>query len=335
MAVLVFIVVIVIHEFGHFLLAKLNRIRVNEFAVGFGPRLFKKRIGETEYSLRLIPFGGVCAMEGEDEDSDDPRAFGNAKAWRRLLVIIAGAVFNILLGFVLAVVIVASQNMFATTTVAKFDDNAVSSRYGLQVGDEIIRANGRAVYTTYDLSYILTSDEDGSVDFVVRRDGKKTELDGVKFDLQEYNDGKRYIKLDFFVYGEKRSFGSVLKNAGKTVLSNARIVFMSLGDLLTGRYGINDMSGPVGITVAIGDAARQSLSSALYLACLITVNLGIFNMLPIPALDGSRALFIIIEMIRRKPVPAKYEGIVHTVGFIALLALMAVVMFSDIYKLFT
>ena len=185
------------------------------------------------------------------------------------------------------------------------------------------------------MSYILTSDEDGSVDFVVRRDGKKTELDGVKFDLHEYNDGKRYIKLDFFVYGEKRSFGSVLKNAGKTVLSNARIVFMSLGDLLTGRYGINDMSGPVGITVAIGDAARQSLSSALYLACLITVNLGIFNMLPIPALDGSRALFIIIEMIRRKPVPAKYEGIVHTVGFIALLALMAVVMFIDIYKLFT
>ena len=142
MAVLVFIVVIVIHEFGHFLLAKLNHIRVNEFAVGFGPRLFKKKIGETEYSLRLIPFGGFCAMEGEDEESDDPRAFGKAKAWRRLLVIIAGAVFNILLGFVLAVVIVASQNMFATTTVAKFDDNAVSSRYGLQVGDEIITIAG-------------------------------------------------------------------------------------------------------------------------------------------------------------------------------------------------
>lgn len=333
-AVLVLFAVIIIHEFGHFLLAKLNGIRVNEFAIGFGPKLIKKQIGETEYSLRLIPFGGLCAMEGEDENSSDPRAFNQRPAWRRLLVVVAGAFFNLLLGFILSIAIVAPQERFATTVVAQFEENAVSSQYGLQVDDRIVRANGRRVYTTYDLSYILSSDEDGFIDFVVERDRQDLTLDHVKFELEEYEDGNRYIHLDFFVYGESRSFISVIKNSFNTMLSYGRIVIMSLFDLLSGRYGLNDMSGPVGITAAIGDAARQSLSSVLYLACLITINLGIFNLLPLPALDGGRVIFLLIEMIRRKPVPEKFEGLVHTIGFVVLLIFIAFVSFHDILRLF-
>lgn len=334
LAVLVLFAVIIIHEFGHFITAKLCGIRVNEFAVGFGPRLLHKKIGETEYAWRLIPFGGFCAMEGEDEESDDPRAFGNQKAWRRLLVVLAGAVFNLLLGLILAVCIVLPQERFATTQVAQFDEDAVSVKSGLQVGDVIVSANGRSVFTTYDLSYLLSTDEDGALDFVVEREGEEIELNAVQFDLTE-EDGQRHIRLDFLVFGEERSFGSVVKNSFLTTLSYGRVVYMSFLDLLGGRLGLNDMSGPVGITAAIGDAARQSLKNVLSIACLITVNLGIFNLFPLPALDGGRAVFLLLEMIRRKPVPAKYEGWIHAAGFALLLFLLVLISFKDIVRLVT
>lgn len=326
--------VIIIHEFGHFLLAKVNGIRVNEFAVGFGPRLLHKKIGETEYAWRLIPFGGFCAMEGEDEESDDPRAFGNQAAWRRLLVVLAGAAFNLLLGFLLAVCIVLPQERFATTQVAQFEENAATAASGLRVGDTILSANGRRVFTVYDLSYLLSTDEDGSMDFVVDRGGEEVTLDGVQFDLTE-EEGKRTIVLDFRVFGEDRSFGSVIKNSFLTTLSYGRVVYMSFFDLIKGRFGLNDMSGPVGITAAIGDAARESLRSVLSIACLITVNLGIFNLFPLPALDGGRAVFLLLEIIRRKPVPAKFEGWVHAAGFVVLLGFLVLVSFQDIVRLVT
>lgn len=333
-AVLVFIAVIVIHEFGHFIFAKISGIRVNEFAVGFGPKLFSKKLGETVYSLRLVPLGGFCQMEGEDDESDDPRAFGKAKAWRRLIVVAAGAFFNLLLGFILCVAFVASQKLYAIPQIARFADNAVSCNYGLQEKDIILEADGRKVYTFNDLSYMFGVSRDGVMDFVVERGGQKVEVNGVRFNMEELNNGNRYISLDFFLYGESRTFTSVLKNAAKTELSLGRIVFMSLGDMITGRFGLNDMSGPVGITVAIGDAAKESLRSLIYIASLITVNLGIFNLLPLPALDGGRLLFIFIEMIRRKPVPAKYEGIVHAIGFFILMGFAVLIMINDIIKLF-
>lgn len=333
-AVLVFIAVIIIHEFGHFIVAKLNGIRVNEFSVGFGPKLFQKKKGDTTYSVRLIPFGGFCEMEGENDESDDPQAFGKAKAWRRFLVVAAGAIFNLILGFILCVGFVASQDLYATTQIAKFDENAVSCNYGLQVGDTILKADGRNVYTFNDLSYMFGVSEDGIMDFVVERDGERVNIDSVQFAMEQYEDGHRYISLDFFLYGEKRTVLSVIKNAAKTEISLARVVIMSVGDLITGRFGLNDMSGPVGITAAIGTAAKQSLSSLIYIASLITVNLGIFNLLPLPALDGGRLVFILFEMIRRKPIPAKYEGWVHTVGFGLLMLLAVVILINDVIKLF-
>ena len=334
MAVLVFLVVIIIHEFGHFIVAKLNGVRVNEFAVGFGPKIFSKKKGETTYSLRLVPFGGFCAMEGEDEESDDPRAFSNKKAWRRLLVVAAGAIFNLILGFVLCIGFVAGNDLYATTKVADFDKTAVSNQYGLQVGDTIVEANGRSVYTFNDLSYIFGTSEDGVMDFVVERDDQKITLNDVKFAMKEYEDGNQYISLDFYVYGEKRTVLSVIKNAAKTEISLARVVFMSIGDLINGKFGISDMSGPVGITAAVGSAAKDSLNSLIYIAALLTINLGIFNLLPLPALDGGRILFILFEMIFRKPIPQKYEGWIHATGFILLILFAGVILISDVIKLF-
>lgn len=333
LAILMFIIIIILHEFGHFITAKLLGVRVNEFSVGFGPKLFSKKGKETTYSVRAIPFGGFCAMEGEDEESNDPRAFGNKKPWRRFIIVAAGATFNLILGFVIAVLMTIPQERYATTTIGKFEDGAVSCNYGLQVNDEIVAANGRKIYCFSDLSYMLASAKDGKLDFTVLRDGKKVELKNVTFNLEPLDDGNNYISLDFRVYGEEKIFTNTLKYAAKTTVSYGRIVYMSLYDMITGKFKINQMSGPVGITAAVSQATRQSVWNILYYACIITVNLGIMNLLPLPALDGGRLLFILIEMIRRKPISAKYEGLVHTIGFVILFGLIILITFNDILNL--
>lgn len=333
LAILMFVLIIILHEFGHFIAAKLLGVRVNEFSVGFGPKLFSKQGKETLYSVRAIPFGGFCAMEGEDEDSDDPRAFGNKKAWRRFIIVASGAVCNIILGLILCVIMTIPYKAFATTTVAEFTENAVSCNYGLQENDEIVKANGRKIYCYSDLSYMLASAQGGKLDFTVIRDGKEVELKDVRFDLTTLDDGNNYISLDFKVYGQKKTFLSTLSYSVKTTVSYGRIVYMSLYDMITGKFQLNQMSGPVGITAAVSQAARQSLWNVIYLACVITINLGIMNLLPLPALDGGRLLFIIIEMIRRKPVPAKYEGLIHTIGFALLFVLIIFITFNDIVNL--
>ena len=331
-AVFVFILLIIIHEFGHFISAKLLGVRVNEFAVGFGPKLFSKKRGETVYKFNLVPLGGYCAMEGEDSESDDPRAFCNKAAWRRFIIVIMGAVFNLILGFVLIAVYLAPQEMFATNIVAKFEENAVSSSSGLQVNDEIIAVEGRKIYTAYDLSYAFTNVKDGTLDMTVKRDGKKVELKSVKFATFEEN-GISYIDWDFKIYGREKTFWNYIAETFKTAISFCAVIWRSLIDLISGKFGISAVSGPVGVTAAIGGAAKQSLISLLPIAALITINLGIFNLLPLPALDGGRLLFILIEMIRRKKVPEKYEYAVHTVGFILLIAFMLLITAKDIWSL--
>ncbi len=333
LAILMFVFIIVLHEFGHFIAAKLLGVRVNEFSVGFGPKLFSKKGKETQYSVRAIPFGGYCAMEGEDEESADPKAFGNKKPWRRLVIVAAGAAFNLLLGFILSLILTISEPAFATTTVAEFSDDAVSNSYGLMENDEIIKINGRRIYCYSDLSYMLASSRDGKLDFTVIRNGKETHIKNVEFGLQKLDDGNSYIKLDFLVYGEKKTFLSTLKHATKNTISYGRIVYMSLYDMIGGKYKLNQLSGPVGITAVVSDAAKQSLWNVVYLACILTINLGIMNLLPLPALDGGRLIFILIELIRGKPVPAKYEGLVHTIGFVLLFGLIIFITFNDILNL--
>ncbi len=327
-----FLLLILVHEFGHFIAAKSVGIKVNEFAIGFGPKLARWRWGETEYKINLVPFGGYCAMEGEDEQSADGRAFCNKAAWKRAIVVVAGATFNLIAGLIIIGATLLPQERFTTTTVAQFEEGAVSRESGLAVGDRIIEVDGRHIYSTVDLGYMFTGVEDGKLDMTVVRDGKKVRLNDVRFATEEI-EGIDYVTLDFKVFGKKNTFGSLMSQTLRTGISYGRVVWFSLVDLVTGKYGISAMSGPVGVTAAIGDATKQSLANLWPIMALITINLGIFNLLPIPALDGGRLLFILFEMIFRKKVPEKYESWVHAAGFGLLILLMLAITAKDIWAL--
>ena len=331
-AIALFLVLIIIHEFGHFIAAKLLGVRVNEFAVGFGPKLFSKQGKETKYSVNLIPLGGYCAMEGEDEDSGDAKAFCNKKPWRRFIIVAMGAAFNLLLGLIIVAITLAPQESFTSTVVAEFKENAVSEQSGLMVDDKIIEVEGRKIFSTYDLSYAFTNVEGGKIDMVVKRGGEKVELNDVTFNSAE-EDGISYLEVDFYVYGIKKTVGSFIEQTFATAASYCAVVWRSLIDLISGKYGISAVSGPVGVTAVIGSAAKASLANLLPIMALISINLGIFNLLPIPALDGGRLLFILIEMIFSKPVPQKYEAAVHAIGFIVLIGFMLLITAKDIWAL--
>ncbi len=333
-AVLVFLVLIIIHEFGHFIAAKTFGVKVNEFAVGFGPKLFSKQGKETLYRFNLVPFGGYCAMEGEDEKSEDSRAFCNQKAWKRLIITAMGAIFNLILGLLLVAIILSGSKMFTSNVVAQFDENALSQQSGLAVNDEIIKIDGRRIYSYMDLSYAFTAVDDGKLDILVKRNGEKLLLKDVTFNTETI-DGISYVDLDFKVYGEKKTLGSYISHTFKTTFSYCRVVWFSLVDLLSGKYGISAVSGPVGVTATIGSAAKESFLNLLPIMALITINLGVFNLLPVPALDGGRIFFIFVEMIIRKPIPKRFEGIVHGVGLALLLLIMLLITFKDIIALFT
>lgn len=331
-AILFFELIIIIHEGGHYFAARLMKIKVNEFSVGMGPKIFQFTRKGTKYTLRWILFGGYCSMEGEDEESDDKNAFVNKKVWQRIFVVVAGAVMNLIFGFVIVLIIVCSQNLVGTTQVAKFDDAAVSSQSGLQVGDTIKSIDGMRVYTTNDVQTGLSRSPDGTVDMVVTRDGKDVNLQ-VEFETDEY-EGTRYIVMDFWLRGVEKTFGNVFVQTFKESVSYARMVFLSVHDLLTGRYGLSDLSGPVGAVSVVSDAVKTSVYSMLRIMALLTINVGLFNLFPIPALDGWRFFVLLAEGITRKKLPAKAEYIINAVGLVLLLGLMCVVTFSDITRLF-
>ena len=329
------LLIILVHELGHFVSAKLLGVQVNEFAIGFGPAIAKFQKGETKYAVRLLPLGGFCAMEGENEESDNPRAFGRKKVWRRIVIIAAGAVCNILLGFILALAVFAPQPDFQTTTISGFVKDAKSYETGLRAGDKIMKVNGRRIFTVSDLSYVLGTDGDGKFDMVVRRDKEKVRLGGIRFDTRKAQDGRTEILVDFGVETVKNSFFTTIRESAMRTVSFARIIWMSLLDMITGKIALSEMSGPVGMVQAGAQAASSGVSDMIGFLCIITINLGIFNLLPIPGLDGGRLLFLIVEGIRRKPVPPKYEGLIHAAGLVLLFGLVIVVTFKDIWKLIT
>ncbi len=342
-AILIFGIIILIHELGHFLVAKACKIKVNEFAIGMGPKIVSWGKGETTYALRLLPIGGFVSMEGEDADSPDPRAFNRKKVWQRLLVVLAGAAMNLILGFVILIIVTSCSDAIITTEIAKFEsEDAISHQTGLNVGDKIIKVNGMSVFCDTDISYQFQSDEDMTFEMTVLRDGEKVVLPAVEFDGTVLEDGTKSLHIDFFVVGDKVNPLSVLDYSGKKFVSVARMIWLSLGDLVKGKYGINDLSGPVGIVGAIGDVVGSTstginfgtmLANLASLVVFITINVGIFNLLPIPALDGARAIFLIIEGIRRKPIKPEHEGIVHLIGMILLFGLAIIVTVFDVLKL--
>jgi regulator of sigma E protease len=356
-AVFVFGIIILVHELGHFVLAKLMGVKVNEFAIGMGPKLLRFGKNETTYSLRAFPIGGFCAMEGEDAESHDPRSFGSKKVWRRVLIVIAGVVMNLVLGFVLLLIMLSllivpekdGKVLFSSTTIAQLPETASSYKTGLRAGDQILRINGKGVVTDQDIAILMQSDEDGVMDMVVRRKvddkNQKVKLSDVTFEMKkDKENGKQYLIYDFSVKGIKRTPLNTITQAAKMEYSVATLIWRSLGDIVTGKYKLNELSGPVGTVDAIGDAVanvtqqadiRIGLYSLFMMVVLITVNVGIFNLLPLPALDGGRLIFLIFEGIFRHPVNPKYEGMVHAVGLALLLLLMLVVTFSDISRLIT
>lgn len=362
-AVFVFGLIVVIHEWGHFIVAKLTGVQVNEFAIGMGPKLFGWGKGETRYSVRLFPIGGFCAMEGEDaagggevkpteETADNPRAFYRQKVWQRMLITVAGAAMNILLGFVLLLVYFGACTLpsndgkvyYAGTTVSWQQENAPSYESGLRPSDTILSIDGKRVFTVFDIQSLLQDSDDGTFVMRVRRDGETVELPAVTF-KREYNEeiDSYVLQYDFKVNAIPQTVGSTLVQSVKTECSVAVMVWRSLGGLLTGKYGLNELSGPVGTVDIIGDTVADAitaeqwqagLGNVLMLVVLLTVNVGIFNLLPVPALDGGRLLFLIWEGVTRKPVPQKYEAIVHAIGLVLLFLLIIVVTFSDVIKLF-
>ena len=333
-SILVFGIVILIHELGHFITAKLSGIKVNEFSIGMGPKVFSKTKGETAYSIRALPIGGFVAMEGEDEESECDNAFNKVPVQNRIAVVVAGACMNIILGFSVLLFLVSQQDAITSRTVSKFYDNAKTEQTGLMVGDEIIAVNGRRCFIADDIIYEFARTQDGSADFTVIRDNKKVELNDVTFNTTTDKDGNKQIKIDFAVLPIEKTFFTVVSEAAAWTASLARLVFLSLIDLLTGHVAMNQISGPVGIVSVISEASSLGLQPLLMILALITINLGVFNLLPFPALDGGRLVFLLIELVRGKPINQKYEIWVNTAGIIILFTFMAVVTFSDVTKLF-
>ncbi len=339
--ILLFELIIFCHEGGHFIAAKLSGVKVNEFALGMGPKILKFTKGETTYSLRLFPIGGFCAMEGEDEKSEDSRAFGNKPVWKRIIIVCAGAFMNILLGLLMMLVIVIQQPYYATTTIDSFPENSVTQQ-SLQAGDRFVSIDGYAIYNAKDIIFAMATMQTHAPDVVVERGGEIVDLGNVQF-YTYTEEGKEQVAVDFYTQALERNFGTVLVQTWEQTVSVVRMIWSSFIGLITGQFGFNTLSGPVGVASVITQAASQGLSQSflsafnniLYIMMVITVNLGIFNMLPIPALDGGRLLFLIVEGIRRKPVPPKYEGAVHGIGYALLMLLMVAVAFNDIWRLAT
>lgn len=334
-AIVVFGIIICIHEWGHFSVAKKCDVKINEFSFGMGPCIFKRKKGEVQYSIRAFPIGGFVSMEGEDESSDDDRAFNKKTVWQRIAIVVAGAVMNLILGFFLVVIFTIASKNIISTQIAGFTDNSISASV-LQVGDKIIKVNGARVFSDIDFSYKLATDKDSTYDFVVKRDGKKVELDNVTVSK---SDG-----YDFKVKTVDKNPLTILQYSFRKSLSIGKVVWMSIGDLINGTFSVKEMSGPVGIVTVIGDTVNpakqpnfnlgESVLNLIYLMALITINVGIFNLLPLPALDGGRIIFLLIELIRGKPIKPEHEGMVHFVGIALLMVLMIFVTFNDITRLF-
>ena len=332
LAILIFGVIILIHELGHFLTAKAVGISVPEFSIGMGPKLFQFGRGETRYTLRLFPIGGYVAMEGEDEDSTDERAFCNKKPFQKILVIAAGATMNLLLGFLIMLGIVCSRPVVTSTQIGYFDPSALSSSQ-LKIGDEILKINDYRVKTANDLIYAFVDVGQDPVQMTIRRDGEVLHLQDVPFAYEEV-EGQTIVKLDFKVQGLPKTPLRVLRESWYMTTGVVKQVWTSFGKLVTGQFAMNQLSGPVGVTQMIGEvASTRDYSSFFLMTAFITINIGVFNLLPLPALDGGRLIFLLIELIRGKPVPPKYEGLVHAAGLFLLMGLMLFVTFNDIVRL--
>jgi regulator of sigma E protease len=338
-AIILFSIIILFHELGHFLLAKKNKIRVNEFCLGLGPTLIGFTKGETKYSIKLLPFGGACMMEGEDGDSTTDGAFNSKSVWARIAVVAAGPIFNFIMAFVFAVILIACVGYDAPKLSGVMDGYAAKEA-GLQSGDSITKINGKNIHFASEIGIYGYFHPGETWNLVYERDGKNHSATLVpKYDEKS----KAYlVGIQYNFPREKTNAIGTLKYGAYEVKYWIDVTMESLKYLVTGKVSVNELSGPVGIVKNIGDTYDQSKSegaliivmSMLNWAILLSANLGVMNLLPIPALDGGRLVFLIVEAITRKRIDSDKEGMVHFIGFVLLMGLMVVVMFNDIRKLF-
>lgn len=345
--ILLFSFLIFVHELGHFIAAKSFGVQVNEFSMFMGPILLKKQVGETLYSLRLIPIGGFCAMEGEDGDSDSPRSFTNAAWWKRLIILVAGASVNFVVGMILLGCFYAPNKQFNIPVVDKIEKGClIAGENGIQKGDRFLEIDGEKIYMYSDVTLILELNPGEIHDVKLQRGDQEIELK--EFRMRKRNfpeaDGTTNYRYGFTFGQTKANFGELIKYTWASTIDNVRLVRLSLQMLLTGKASVKDVSGPVGIVQQMSEVANNSGSAwyaflnMLYFGGFIGINLAVMNLLPIPALDGGRAVGTIltaaVEGVTRKKIDPKYEGYIHAAGMIFLLVLMALIMFKDIFAIF-
>ena len=350
-AFLVFSFIVFFHEWGHFLLARRGGIGVEEFAIGMGPKLWGKKKGDTLYSIRLLPIGGFCAMLGEDSAgsglsgtaaatiASDPRAFNNRPLKARILAVLAGPVFNFILAFIFAVILLLAAGAVTTTEISKVDPEYPAYQAGIQVGDKLLAINGHRILDPMEASTYLIVEGDQPVEVDVLRGAEK-----LKFTLtpKPVDRGGQTVYMIGIGYAYiQPNFLEVFYYALIKLLSMIKITAFSLFALITGKVSLNMLSGPVGIVNSLsksydgGMAIRQYIAIFSSQVVLLSANLGVMNLLPIPALDGGRLVFLFLEGLRGKPIDQKKEGYIHMAGFVLLMLLMAVIFYSDIVKLLT
>jgi len=348
LAIFLFGIMIALHEFGHFFTAKLFKVKVNEFAIGMGPLIWSRQKGETKYSLRALPVGGFCAMEGEDEDTGDPRAFSRQAAWKKIIILCAGSVMNFLMGLVIVVLLYTGVKEVRIPVITEFAEGfQLEGESGLMVGDRIVKVDGHGIWCYDDVLTFLGRNDGSGIDLEIIRNGERIVLDDFPMPIREctYN-GETYIGFGLIFNGkEALSIGGRLELGVIQATDYVRTVWLSLADLVTGRVSVGQLSGVIGVVDIVSEVgagaatAIDGILNVLNIMALIAVNLAVMNMLPIPALDGGRILFILLNgvlwLLFKRRIPERYEGYVHTVAFFLLLALMAVIAFKDVWNIFT
>ena len=343
-AILMFSVLIFVHELGHFMTAKLFGVQVNEFSMFMGPAIWKKQVGETLYAIRCIPFGGYCAMEGEDEETDSPRSFQKADWWKRVIILAAGSVMNLLAGIIIYACLFLPQTQIVEPSIVEFTDCCTFNHAeGLQLGDIILEIDGEKVYSNGDISTLLSFNGTGVHDLVIERAGQTLVFDDFAMTHAHENEDGTISNHYGFAFGRAvdATLGQRAQYVWNTCLDNIRMVRLSLGMLFTGQAGLKDMSGPVGIVSQMSEIAEASESAyyaflnLLSVCAFIAINLAVMNLLPIPALDGGRIvallITVVIEKLIGRKIDPKYEGYLHGAGMILLLGLMAIIMFKDVF----
>ena len=343
--ILLFSILIFVHELGHFLAAKAFGVQVNEFSMFMGPAIYKKKKGETLYTIRCIPIGGFCAMEGEDQDTESPRSFQKAAWWKRLIILVAGAFMNFVIALVFVFIFFLPAEQVATPVVSELEECCIfAGENGLKVGDTLLEIDGEKIYTASNIS-LLNLNETGVHDIVVLRDGEKLVFNDLPMaHTHTTKDGQTVKHYGIAMSYENATFGLKMQTVFNTTLDHIRSVRLGLQMLLSGKVGLGDMAGPVGVVDLMSEAAGSApdwwdgLLTLIYFAGYLAANLGVMNLLSIPALDGGRVVALLlttgVEKVTRKKIDPKYEGYIHAAGMILLLLLMAVIMFKDVFTIF-